>query len=105
MNDTSEPNKPGRRPKYATEEERAAARRESTNRANREKTIVSINKDIRDQLDVLCDQLEAEFSFRPTLAQALRYLIKKGKPGETGHIEQGREAQFQNSLLKKKSDD
>ena len=38
---------------------------------------VTLDSDINDKLNVICDRLEAELGFRPSLSQAVRYLIAK----------------------------
>lgn len=37
---------------------------------------ISVDADLVDTLNSIADKLEPQFGFRPTLSQALRYLIK-----------------------------
>lgn len=63
----------GRKPLYATDAERTAAKKVSKGKMKN----ITLDADLVEALNAACDSLETEFGFRPTLSQAVRHLIKK----------------------------
>ncbi|HVG51621.1 MAG TPA: hypothetical protein VM867_08315 [Xanthobacteraceae bacterium] len=62
----------GRRPIYANDDERAAAKKRGKERVKN----VTIDADLVEALNSMANDLESKFGFRPTLSQTVRYLIK-----------------------------
>lgn len=67
----------GRPPVYNTDAERAAARKVSKAKFK----TVGLDADLVGTLNAVCDNLEPELGFRPTLSQAIRHLIKRAANG------------------------
>ena len=65
----SEKRQRGRPP--LTPEERLASKAKTKN--------VTLDADLVEALNKVCDGLERTLGFRPTLSQAVRYLIRKGE--------------------------
>jgi len=69
-----QPKKRGRKPLLP--EVREANAKASAKASKAKFKNVTIDADLVDLLNVKCDDLEKTFGFRPTISQALRYLIK-----------------------------
>jgi len=69
--------KRGRPPVHKTDAEREAANKASRKTSKQKFKNVSLDADLVEALNGIADRLESEFGFRPTLSQAVRYLIKK----------------------------
>lgn len=68
----------GRPPVYATEEERLAAKAAAKARSKEKTKNITLDADLFELLNSKASSLEADFGFRPTLSQTVRYLIAKG---------------------------
>lgn len=73
------PAKRGRKPLYATPEEKAAARAKYRKASKATTKNVSLDADLVGALNEKADELETLFGFRPTHSQTLRFLLKGAK--------------------------
>jgi hypothetical protein len=67
--------KVGRKPKYATEEERIAGAKENKAKYR----TVTVHEHIWLEIDALGKQLTSKLGFRPTMSQVIAYLLARNR--------------------------
>jgi hypothetical protein len=67
----------GRRLIHDTPEKQARARKVARANSKAKTKNITVDADMVEQINAVCDQLKGELGFRPSISQAIRYLINK----------------------------